>query len=210
MRKNEPGEYQKGRKNLIFATLISIPGPLLLAVGMTGGSSATGIADLIRRSCEFLTIFLAWLIYEVTVCCPAEKDECRKRLEVFIRYFTGISMCLSGAVMLCAAIAGFGGEKGGVITSFILAVIGVVINTRLYLSYKAMKNAVLSVQAGLHRVKMLLDGFMAGLLLLWLLLPMETVKNWADLIGCCSISAYLVYSGIQILTDKTVKNEKDQ
>lgn len=205
MNKKEPIEYRKGRKNLIFATLISIPGPLLLAIGMKDGTGAIQTADLIRRSCEFMTIFLAWLVYEITVRGLSEEEIRKNRLEAFIKYFTGFSMCLSGTVMIYVAIAGFGDEKGSVITSFILAMIGAIVNARLYFNYRTMDNAVLSVQAKLHRVKMLLDCFMALLLLIWIFSPVETVRSYTDIIGSCSISVYLIWSGIKVLTDKKGK-----
>lgn len=204
MSANKPSEYTEGRKNLIFATLISIPGPLLLAIGMTDGSSATGIADLIRRSCEFLTIFLAWLVYELTAGKDLSNDTRKARLEGFVKYFTGLSMCLSGAVMIYVAVANFGGEKGSVLTSLILAVIGAVINAKLYFNYRTMENAVLSVQAKLHRVKMLLDCFMSLLLLVWMRLPIEAVRSYADVVGSVLISVYLIWSGIRVLRDKKV------
>ncbi len=209
MNNKQSGEYQKGRKNLIFATLISIPGPLLLAISMTGGSSATQLADFIRRSCEFLTIFLAWLVYEITARSPSERNRRNLRLEVFIKYFTGISMALSGVIMIYVAIANFADGKGSVITSLILAVIGAAINAKLFFNYRSMGNAILSVQARLHRVKMLLDCFMAILLIVWIVLPLDEIKNYADVIGSCSISVYLIWSGIRVLADKKVPNGKN-
>ena len=197
MSANKPSEDQKGRKNLIFATIISIPGPLLLAISMADGTSATQTADFIRRSCEFLTIFLAWMVYEVTVRRPSGSGTRKERLEVLIQYFTGFSMCLSGGIMIYVAVANFSGEKGSVTTSFIFAVIGAIINVKLYRDYKTMRNAVLSVQAKLHRVKILLDCALVLILLVCMLSPNDMVKRYADVIDSCSISLYLIWSGIR-------------
>ena len=204
-------EYRKGRKNLIFATLISIPGPLLLVLSMSAGSSSTQIADLLRRSCEFLTIFLAWMVYELTLR-SSTSQAVRTRLEKFIQYFTGASMCVSGAVMLYVAVAEFGGESGDIIPSLILAVIGAVINARLYLNYRALNHAVLSIQAKLHRVKMLLDCGLVVILLVWLLSPNAAVQQYADAVGTGCISLYLIWSGIRALRDRKKENncEEDQ
>lgn len=59
MSEKKLGEYRNGRKNLIAAILFSIPGPLFLAVSMAGGTSATQTVDLMRRSCDLLSVFLA-------------------------------------------------------------------------------------------------------------------------------------------------------
>lgn len=205
MSEKKSNEYYSGRKNLVFATLISIPGPLALAISMADAPGATQMADLIRRSCEFLTIFSALLVYEITARDRSKNDISRIRLEVFVQYFTGLSMGLSGAAMIYTAIANFGGEKGSVTASLVLAIVGVIVNAKLYINYRAMKNAVLSVQAKLHRVKMLLDGFMVLLLLIWILSPSGMVKSYADIIGSCSISIYLIWNGIRILLERTAQ-----
>ena len=143
-------------------------------------------------------------MYELTAGKDLSNDTRKARLESFVKYFTGLSMCLSGAVMIYVAVANFGGEKGSVLTSLILAIIGAVINAKLYFNYRKMENVVLSVQAKLHRVKMLLDCFMSFLLLMWMLLPIEAVRSYADVIGSVLISIYLIWSGIRVLRDKKV------
>lgn len=194
-------QTKKGRKNLIFATFMSIPGPVLLAVTLAKGVSSTQIADLIRRSCELLTIALAWLVFELTQRKTITATA-KTRLEAFIKYFTGGSMCASGAIMLYVAIAEFGQTQGSALPSLILSSIGAAINCKLYLNYRKLDNAVLSIQAKLHRVKMLLDCGLVTILLVWLTVPMEGVKFYADLIGTAVISGYLIWNGIRILTEK--------
>lgn len=199
MSEKKPSEYRKGRKNLIFAILISIPGPLLLAIGMKSGTSATQTADLLRRSCDLLSIFLAYLVFEITTRYLLDDEGKKSRLETYVKYFTGFSMCFSGTVMIYIAIASFGTEKGSIITSLILAIIGAVIDAKLYFNYRTMQNAVLSVQAKLHRAKMFLDCSMVLILSIWVLSPFDTVKNYADIIGSCSISIYLIWNGIRMV-----------
>lgn len=201
MTKEIETENKKGRKNLIFATLISIPGPLLLIFGMLEGANSTQIADLIKRSCEFLTIALAWLVYELTLHNSIH-SAAKLRLEAFIKYFTGLSMCLSGGIMLYVAVADFGGNTGDMIPSMILAIIGAIINTKLYLNYRSMSHAVLSIQAKLHRVKALLDGGLVLILLVWFLASNETVKLYSNVIGTACISLYLIWSGFGVLDIK--------
>ena len=132
MSEKKTSEYRKGRKNLIFAILISIPGPLLLAISMADGTSATQTADLMRRSCDLLSIFLAYLVFEITTRYLLADEGKKTRLETYVKHFTGFSMCFSGAIMIYIAIASFGTEKGSIITSLILAIIGAVVDARLY------------------------------------------------------------------------------
>lgn len=205
MNQNKPNEYRKGRKNLIFALCISVPGPVALAISMLDGTSATETADLVRRSCELLSILLAYIVFEITVRKLSGNEKKRERLEVFVKYFTGCAMCISGAIMIYVAIAGFGGEKGNVTTSLVLAVIGAVVNAKLYVNYKAMQNAVLSVQAKLHRVKMFFDALMVVILLIWMIVPSDTVKVYTDFIGSLAISGYIIWSGVRVFIDKKGK-----
>ena len=202
-------ESKKGRKNLIFATFISIPGPLLLILSMLEGANTTQIADLIKRSCEFLTIALAQLVYELTLY-DSINNTIKLRLEKFIKYFTGISMCLSGGIMLYVAVADFGGNKGDMIPSLILAIIGAIINTKLYLNYRSMSHSVLSVQAKLHRVKALLDGGIVIVLIVWLLAPNDVIKQYSNMFGTACISIYLIWSGFGVLEIKKRNNQNEK
>ena len=81
---------KKGRANLLFATLVCVPGPLVLAIDLAFGVNSTLIADLIKRSIDLLTVLLAWIIYELTIH-NSITSETKARLEVFVKYFTGIS-----------------------------------------------------------------------------------------------------------------------
>lgn len=199
---HQTAEYREGRKNLVFAVFISIPGPLALAISLLDGQSATAVADLLRRSCELLSILLAFIVFEITTRKLQDKPAQKARLEASVRYFTGCSMVFSGLIMIYIAIAGFGGEKGSVITSLVLAIIGALVNYKLYSNYRKMDHAVLSVQAKLHRVKMWLDIVMALILVVFTITASASIKNYTDLIGSCLIAVYLVWSGVRLFANK--------
>ena len=199
---------KKGRKNLFFATLVCVPGPLLLVIGMLGGANSTQIADLIKRSCDFLTVALAWLVYELTLC-NFIKNETKLVLEKIVKYFTGISMCISGAVMIYVSIADFGGTHGNMGPSLFLAATGTVINVVLYLNYRSMNSAVLSIQAKLHRVKALLDGALSVIFIVWLLCPSDAVKEYFNVFGTVVISLYLIWSGLRVLELGKRRNKEE-
>lgn len=196
----ETTTYREGRKNLLFATLISIPGPILLLLGFEDGTGATQIADFLRRSCEFLSIFLAWILFEQAVA--SDNLALQRKLETFVRIFTGLAMMISGGVMVYLAVAEFGGSKGSVWTSLILAAIGTLVNAKLFLNYRKLENGILSVQARLHRIKFLLDGWMVLILLLWVLIPVDAVRSMADALGSVGIALYILWSGLRLLREK--------
>lgn len=194
--------YHKGRKNLWAAIALSVPGPLALGIGLLDVQNATQVADFTRRTCEFLSIFLAYIVFEVSVRMSEEEMEKRKKLEHLVNYFTGCSMVLSGVIMVYVAITGFGAGKGSVTTSLIFAILGAIVNARLFIKYRVLENAVLSVQAKLHRVKMLLDCWMIVILILFTMTSSVVVKSYADFVGSCSIALYIMWSGIRIFKEK--------
>lgn len=199
---------KKGRKNLFFATLVCVPGPFLLVMGMLGGANTTQIADLIKRSCDLLTEVLAWLIYELTLC-NFIKNNTKHALEKLVKYFTGASMCISGGVMIYVAVADFGGTHGNMYPSLFLAVTGAVINVILYLNYRSMNNAVLSIQAKLHKVKALFDIALTAILLVWILCPHGAVREYFNVFGTALISLYMIFSGIRVLEIRRKKSREE-
>lgn len=195
----ETGRLNKqGRKNLFFATLVCLPGPLWLAISMRGGANSTQIADLIKRSCDFLTVALAWLVYELTTS-NFISETVKLRLEKFIKYFTAASMCLSGLIMIYVAVATLDGHHGNMFPSLFLAATGALINVGLVWNYRSMKNPVLMVQAKLHSTKALLDFGLVAILLTWILCPYDNIRHYADLVGTIVISLYLIWSGLRVL-----------
>ena len=189
---------KQGRKNLILATLVCVPGPLWLAISMRGGANSTQIADLIKRSFDFLTVALAWLVYELTTG-RSISETMKLRLEKFIKYFTALSMCIGGAVMIYVSVATLDGHQGNMFPSLFLAATGALINVGLVWNYRSMKNPVLMVQAKLHSTKALLDFVLVAILLTWMLCPYENIRHYVDLVGTNFISLYLIWSGLRVL-----------
>ena len=179
---------------------------MLLAFSMRGGANSTQIADLIKRSGDFLTVALAWLVYELTIR-NSIKIRTKIRLEKFIKYFTGISMCLGGAIMIYVSVATLDGHHGNMFPSLFLAASGALINVGLVWNYRSMKNPVLMVQAKLHSTKALLDFGLVAILLTWMLCPYDNIRHYADLVGTNFISLYLIWSGLRVLKIGKKKSE---
>ena len=51
-------EKKSGAKTLLWSVIMSSPGPLVVGLGLLAGSSATQIADFVRRSAELLAIIM--------------------------------------------------------------------------------------------------------------------------------------------------------
>ena len=202
MDKNNNSEYKSGRKKLLFALFIISPALVPLAVSVIFGTSSTETADLVRRSCDVLSVLLAYVAFEITARIDPKNEITRKRIEAFVKYFTGATMCVSGIIMIDISIVGFGGEKGRVIVSFVLALIAALTNAILYFNYRSMKNSILAVQAKTHFAKMFFNVLVSVILLVWLVVPSATVKSYVDLIGSLFISGYMLLCGVKVMTDK--------
>lgn len=192
-------EYQAGRKNLLVAVITSIPGPVALVLSL--GESTTQLADFLRRSCELLSVVLAFVLFEIS----NRKPDCNQgKLETLVRIVTGLSMVFSGAVIGWLAVSNFGSRRGSVITSLVLAVLGTMVNAKLYWGYRKLQHGVLNIQAKLHWVKMLLDIWMTGVLLICTFAS-GSIQSYGDLIGSASIAMYVIFSGIRLLRNKEVQ-----
>ncbi len=193
---DKTSEYQMGRRNLITAVIFSIPGPVVLALSL--GGSMTQLADFLRRSCELLSVMLALWVFEIS----HRSEACRQRnMEAAVRIATSASMVFSGAVISWLAVSRFGSQRGSVITSLVLAILGAAVNGRLYLGCRKLHHGVLNIQAKLYCVKMFLDIWMAGVLLICTFAS-DPVRGYADLIGSVSIAVYVIVNGIRILRSK--------
>ena len=110
--------------------------------------------------------------------------------------------------MLFLAFTGSEKEKGNVVPSLVIALLGVVANTLFWRKYtklnKAEPNAIIAVQARLYRAKTLVDISVTTALLSVLIAPGNPVSDWLDLIGSLIVAGYLILCGIKTMYE--VKN----
>ena len=201
-------EYKRGRKKLLFALFIISPALIPLAISVIMGTGSTETADLFRRSCDVLSVLLAYVAFEISARIDPKNKVAHRRIEAFVKYFTGAAMCVSAVIMIFISINGFGSEKSGVTVSFILALIAAVTNAVLYFNYRSMKNSILSVQAKNHFVKMFFNILVSIILLVWITVPSATARSYIDLIGSLFISGYLFLNGALVMIDKEVDEGK--
>ena len=202
---------KSGSKTLLMSVLMSLPGPLVVGLGLLAGRSSTQIADFVRRSAELLAIIMSFVIYRVTTKDGAT-DELRKaKLERCANAFVGAMMCVGGSFMIALALMADSGDKGNVIPGLAVAVMGVIANTLFWRKYtrlnRAAPNAILAVQARLYRAKSLVDCCVTAALLAVAIAPASPVSAWLDFAGSVIVAAYLVWCGVQTVWEAVRKGK---
>ena len=194
------------KKTLLMSVVMSAPGPLIMALGLLVGQSSTQIADFVRRSAELLGIIMAYIVYVITTKdgrCDIVKKE---KWEKFSNIFVGAMMCIGGVLMLFLAFATSVTEKGNVVPSLVIALLGVVANTIFWRKYtklnKVEPNAIISVQARLYRAKSLVDSCVSIALLTVAILPDSMIAYYLDFGGTVVVAVYLAWCGVKTIMDR--------
>ena len=190
-----------GSRTLLISVLMSLPGPLVVGLGLLAGRSSTQIADFFRRSAELLAIIMSFLIYTVTTKDGACDEQRKALLERRSNAFVGAMMCLGGSIMAALALVSETTDKGNVIPGLAIAIMGVIANTLFWRKYtllnKKEPNAILAVQARLYRAKSLVDSCVTIALLSVAVAPQAAFSAWLDLIGSIIVAVYLIWCGIR-------------
>ena len=196
---------KSGSRTLLMSVLMSAPGPLVVGLGLLAGRSSTQIADFVRRSSELLAIIMAFVIYKITTRDGACDEEKKAALERISNAFVGAMMCLGGSFMIALTLMSETTDKGNVIPGLSIAVMGVIANTLFWRKYtklnRAEPNAILAVQARLYRAKSLVDGCVTAALLSVAIAPGSEVSLWLDFIGSIIVAVYLIWCGVQTVTE---------
>ena len=162
---------RSGSRTLLWSMLMSLPGPLVVGMGLLVGRSTTQIADFIRRSSELLAIIMSFAVYRITTADGNADEERKRKLERISNAFVGVMMSIGGAFMLFLSFLSDAEGKGNVIPGLTIAFLGVIANTLFWIKYtrldKENPNAILSVQARLYRAKSLVDCSLHQRFSLW-------------------------------------------
>ena len=198
-------DNKKSFKTLLMSVLFSLPGPLILGLGLMVGHSSTQISDFTRRTAELLALVVAFVIYTVTSRNESMSDADKRELERKGNVFTGIIMCVSGTSMILLTAISGSEDKGNVVPALVIAFLGVVANVFFWRRYTALyqreNNAILGVQARLYRAKSAVDICVTSALLAVLLLPGTKASYYIDIIGSVLVSIYMIYCGIKTIKE---------
>lgn len=196
-------------RTLLVSVLLSLPGPLVVGLGLIAGKSATQLADFFRRSAELLALVCAFAVYRLTTADGVTDTARKARLERASNLFVGGMMCVSGVIMLVLAAFSEGGEKGNVIPGLAIAVLGVIANTIFWIKYtrldRAAPNAIIAVQARLYRAKSLVDMCVTTALTSVALFPDSRASAMLDTAGSMIVAAYLVWCGLKTVRENIGK-----
>lgn len=194
---------KSGERTLLASVLMSAPGPLVLGAALYYGQSSTQLADFVRRTAELLAIIISWMVYRVIQKRNIPDSAWKVRLERIADIGVGITMCLSGGVILVMALDSSGGSKGNVIPGLVIAALGALTNSIFWLRYrkldKSEPNAIMAVQSRLYRAKSLVDLCVLVTFFLVLFAPEASITPKVDFWGSVVVSMYLLLNGSRIL-----------
>jgi len=196
---------KSGSRTMLLSVLMSAPGPLILAAGLTAGRSSTQIADFLRRSAELLALVVAYIAYVISNGKKPYTPEAKARLERRSNLFVGLTMCLSGGIMLILALGSESGDKGNVIPALVTALLGVIANSLFWRKYTKLSrqsgNAILSVQGRLYGAKTLVDLCVTTALSAVALFPASPAAYWLDVLGSAVVAVYLAGCGVKTVRE---------
>ncbi len=200
-------DRKKGIRTLLVSVLISAPVPLIMLWGLRYGRSTTQIADAARRSSELLALIVALIVYSI-VNGRGERDEAERRtLERRGNRFSGLIMCLSGAVMMILSLSPAKEDKGNVAPALAIALLGAAANSILWRRYtrlyKKQGSSILKVQSRLYGAKLSMDLCVSLTLAVLLLFPASGASKLVDRVGTAIVSLYMIYCGL-----RTIKEQK--
>lgn len=198
-----------GERTLLTSVLLSSPGPIVIGMGLFVGRSSTQIADFVRRTSELVAIIVSWIVFRMIEKNNEMDAAHREKLESTANAMVGAAMCLSGAAMLFISLFSTNTDKGNVVPGLIIAILGAITNTWLWLRYRRLDredpNAILAVQSRLYRAKSLVDVCVTIALAVVAISPASTAARVLDLVGSIIVALYLVVNGVYTLRERKLQ-----
>ena len=190
----------KSERTLLVAWLLSAPGPVVTAIAVAMSSSATQIADAIRRTVEFAALVTGWWVFRARKGVPDE--QARGRLERRAETSVSVARACSGLAML--AVGGyrfFEYEPGGNVTvGLLVAFLGAGVNAGFWLRYtrllRVAGDAVIAAQRRLYRAKTFVDLVVTAALLSVALIPTHPATHYVDTLGSVVVAGYLLQQAL--------------
>lgn len=193
-------------KMLRAAWLVSLSAPISTAVAQYFGRTTILLADFLRRSNEFLALFLAWFVF-IKICqLDPEKHESRiNKLELASSIFMTSVMIISGIIILHSAVSQIltPEEPGWLIPGLLINTGGLLVNSFFwYKNYKLdnkKSSVIMANQWKFYRAKASVD-FMILVSLLITNYNLLGFHSWlADPIGSFIVAVFIWYSAGKIL-----------
>lgn len=190
----------RSERTLLVSWLLSSPGPIVTAVAVAMSSSATQIADAIRRTVELAALFTGWWTYRRRRVTPTPEE--RLRLERRAEVTVAVAMACSGAAMLVIGVYRFFRYQpgGNVTVGLLVALLGAGVNAFFWFRYTALlrhaPDAVLAAQLRLYRAKTLVDVCVTTALGAVAFFPAHPATHYVDTLGSVVVAGYLIQQAL--------------
>ena len=206
MEKTDKKESVRKEKLLRAAWMVSFLAPLSTFIAYYLGETPVLLAIFLRRTNEFMALFLAWVIYIKS--CQAEvsgQSEESDKLEFLSGMIMGVVMIISGLIILYSAINQLINQEppGWLIPGIFISVAGMFVNGFFwYKNYNLNKSSyslIMDNQWKFYRAKTLMD-IVVLISLVITFYDLLGERSWlSDPIGAIIVVGFIWFSAVQIL-----------
>lgn len=186
-----------------MSVIMSSPGPLVVGLGLLVGQSSTQIADFVRRSIELMAIVLSFVVFCITTKEDRVDEVKKQQYERSTNILVSLAMVISGIIMIALALFSESEEKGNVLPSILIALLGLIANSTFWVRYRKLGadsgNKLLLAQSNLYRGKTLVDASVFVALSFVLVSSNTDISHAVDLVGTVCVSLYLAFTGAKMM-----------
>lgn len=209
---------KKREQTLLLSLLLSAWAPLATGIAVFMSTSATQIADFIRRSMELIVLLLSYLVFryltrkEVTA-------EVKERLERIVNLSVAVALASSGVVMLYLSLTRLQNYQpgGNVSVGLTIAILGFLVNFWFWRRYSVLgleqEDAIMNAQRRLYLAKLFVDACVILALTSVAIMPTQHVTKYIDSFGSLAVAIYLLWTALRTSQEeqakRNVKSSKD-
>lgn len=190
-------------KTLMSSILLSAWGPIMTGMAAMMTTSLTQKADFLRRSIEFISMIIAWRVYNYVLKKPMSEKQ-KEKIEWIAMESVSITMLVTGVVLIIISYVQLKNRlypEGNIWLGFFIALMGLGVNgffcKRYHAFFLEKKNAVMLAQKKLYRSKVCLDLVVIIGLFSVYLFSGNVLGILIDSLGLWMISIYLILSGLK-------------
>ncbi len=206
-------EIEKRRKTLLASLLLSLWAPVATGIAVIMSSSATQIADFIRRTMEFVVLLLSWLVFRYLTTGEVTAEKTKKKWERVVNLSVAVALGVSGLIMFSLALYGLQSFKpgGNVYPGLAVAVLGFMVNFWFWRRYSLLAgadyNPIIDAQRQLYLAKIFVDLCVILALGAVALAPSHSATGYIDTLGSIAVALYLIWSSVRVWNTKQDKAE---
>ena len=200
-----PQKTEKCQKTLFASMLLSSWAPLATGIAVLLGRSLTQFADFIRRTMEFVVLFLSWAIFRYLAQQEELTEAMKKRAERIVNLGVAVVLAVSGLVMLFLVLFRLPslGPGGNVWPGLIIVVPGLGVNLWFWRRYRTLgrigRNPIIEAQRQLYLAKVVIDLCVFLALSTVAFIPGGALTRVVDTWGSIAVALYLLWSSFRIL-----------